>query len=147
MCIGGKLSLAAAFSLTESSGLVGAVRAPNAARRRAAESLGRDAEAAVAQIWQAKGYDVLARRMRTGAGEIDLVVANSESLVFVEVKARKSLAEAAYAVSPRQQARLWESAGMALAMNPDWAREATRFDVALVCGGVVEHVEDAIRYH
>src|ERR1700722_5331573 len=86
-------------------------------KRRAAETLGRNAENDVALLWQAKGFSVLAQRLRTGAGELDLVVADHETLVFVEVKARRSMAEAAYAVSPRQQARLLEAANMALGMH------------------------------
>jgi putative endonuclease len=119
---------------------------PTIAPRRAAESRGRLAEDQVAAGWAAQGYDILARRLRTAAGEIDLVVANPENLIFVEVKARKSFAEAAYAVLPRQQIRLLEAAGAALAEHQDWERPATRFDVALVCGGQVHHIPDAIRH-
>lgn len=116
-------------------------------KRRSAEILGRAAEGEVASFWQEKGFLCLAQRLRTGAGEIDLVVANSKTLVFIEVKARRSLAAAAYAVSPRQQARLLEAAGLALATHESWHRPEIRFDVALVCHGVIEHIEDAIRYN
>jgi putative endonuclease len=115
------------------------------ARRRAAEQRGRGAEDMVAEALDARGYTILAKRLRTGAGEIDLVAANRRRIVFVEVKARPSTAEAAYAVSARQQARLLDAAAVALATHPEWARAEMRFDVALVAGGVVEMVEDAIR--
>ncbi len=68
-------------------------RAP--AKRRAAEMMGRGAEDAVARRLEGLGFTVLARRLRTGAGEIDLVVADAGRLVFVEVKARGCLAAAA----------------------------------------------------
>jgi putative endonuclease len=116
-------------------------------RRRSAESRGRAAEESVAAGWQAIGYDVLARRLRTGSGEIDLVVANASQLVFVEVKSRKTMAQAAYSVLPRQQSRLLEAASAVLATHEDWHRPAIRFDVALVCGSRIEHIEDAIRYN
>ncbi len=93
-----------------------------------------------------RGFTVLARRLRTGSGEIDLVVADGRTLVFIEVKARRSFAVAALAVGPRQQARLFQAASLALALHPEWERANTRFDVALVCGGRVEMIEDAIRY-
>jgi hypothetical protein len=35
---------------------------------------------------------------------------------------------------------------VALAQHEDWARDEIRFDVALVAGGRVEIVVDAIRY-
>jgi len=104
------------------------------------------AEADVALFWEGKGFRVLAQRLRTGAGELDLVVANRDLLVFVEVKARRSMAAAAEAVSARQQARLLEAASLALACHEDWHRPNMRFDVALVCNGRVEQIEDAIRY-
>jgi putative endonuclease len=119
---------------------------PSPAKRRAAEIMGRGAEHEVAAQLQARGFTILAQRLRTGAGEIDLVAADDGRLVFVEVKARRCLADAAYAVSPRQQARLLQAANLALAFNPGWAREEMRFDVALVAGGIVEMIEDAIRY-
>jgi putative endonuclease len=101
----------------------------------------------VIAAWQGRGYDLLAQRRRTKSGEIDVVVADPDTLVFIEVKARKTLSEAAYAVLPRQQARLLGAAEALLAANQDWCRPAIRFDVALVCGGVIEHIEDAIRYN
>jgi len=99
----------------------------------------------VADALEASGYTVLARRLRSGAGEIDLVVANRRRLIFVEVKARPSWTEAAYAVSARQQARLLAAADAALAAHPQWARPDIRFDIALVAGGAVEMIEDALR--
>ncbi len=113
--------------------------------RRAAEARGRHAESLVAAGWQARGYDVLARRLRTGAGEIDLSVADAATLLFIEVKTRRSLDEAAHAVHPRQQQRLFSAAEAAVATHETWQRPAMRFDVALVCGGAIEYIEDAIR--
>ncbi len=123
------------------------VQTTGAVKRRAAESLGRSAEDDVAEAWAAKGFIVLAQRLRTGAGELDLVVADDNTVVFVEVKARRSMMEAAYAVSPRQQARLLKAANVALATHEDWQRPETRFDVALVSNGTIEHIENAIWYH
>jgi putative endonuclease len=114
-------------------------------RKRQSELKGRIAENLVAASWQGRGFQVLAQRLRTPAGEIDLVVADAETLVFVEVKARHCHADAAYAVLPRQQKRLLEAAEIAMATNPDWYRPSARFDVALVAGGVIEQIEDALR--
>jgi len=116
-------------------------------KRRDAECRGRAAESAVAARWRSKGFSVLAQRLRTGLGEIDLIVADKDILVFVEVKARTSLTAAAHAVPPRQQVRLLNAAELALAVHQDWHRPAIRFDVALVCGNTVHDIEDAIRYN
>jgi putative endonuclease len=116
-----------------------------ARQRHAAERRGRAAETAVAAHWQSCGFELLAHRLRTKAGEIDLVLADPTTLVFVEVKSRRSLAEASYAVSPRQQGRLYQAADAALSAHETWRRPNTRFDVALVCDGAIEHIQDAIR--
>ncbi len=113
--------------------------------RQTAEMRGRAAEASVAAIWQSQGFDVLAQRLRTRSGEIDLIVADRETLVFVEVKARQTFHDAAYAVLPRQQMRLLQAANSALGLHAEWNRPNIRFDVALVCNGKVQNIEDAIR--
>jgi putative endonuclease len=89
---------------------------------------------------------VLARRARTEAGELDMVAEREGLLAFVEVKARPSLAEAAFALSPRQRARLVAAAECWLAENPGHGAAGVRFDVLLVAAdGAVRRVADAFR--
>jgi len=116
------------------------------AGRRAAERRGREAEQAVAAYFEKRGFLVLGRRLRTMRGEIDVVVADERSLVFVEVKARGDARRAAETLPAWKQARLLDAADGLLAVHADWEREMTRFDVALVCHGRIEVIEDAIRY-
>jgi putative endonuclease len=54
------------------------------------------------------GYAILARRYRTRIGEIDIVCRDGPSLVFVEVKARRSnrFGTPAEAVTARKQRRI-----------------------------------------
>ena len=113
------------------------------ARRSAAERLGRQAEDQVAALLHRSGYKILAQRLKTAAGEIDLVAANARLLLFIEVKARASFTDASYALLPAQQTRLLRAAEAALASHPSWARPATRFDVALVAAGEVKLIEAA----
>ncbi len=90
------------------------------------------------------GFTLLARRARTPAGEIDIVAATPAMLVFVEVKQRATLSDAAAALGSRQKARLLAAAECLLATHPAWAREAIRFDVLLVdAAGRVRRVADA----
>ena len=65
---------------------------------RRAYQRGMDAEAVACRALEQDGWTVLARRLRTEAGEIDIVAARPELLAFVEVKARPTLAEAAIAL-------------------------------------------------
>ena len=65
---------------------------------------------------------------------------------MIEVKARPSLGEAAYALGRKQQLRLVAAAEVALAEHPAWGAQGVRFDVMLVDGaGRVRRVADAFR--
>lgn len=119
---------------------------PRLARGRAAQRLGVSAEHAAGQALEAKGWIVRARRLRTAAGEIDLVAERDGLLAFIEVKARPTLAGAAWSLGPRQRARLLAAAEIALAEHPEWGHAGIRFDVLLVdATGAVRRIEDAFR--
>lgn len=100
--------------------------------RVAAFQTGLSAETRAAALLMAKGYRILAKRFRTPHGEIDLVAKRRNLLAFVEVKARASLDEAAYAVTPRQQARIINAAQAWLVAHPDHAELELRFDAILI---------------
>jgi putative endonuclease len=100
--------------------------------RLAAFRTGLSAESRAAAYLIAKGYRILAKRFRTPHGEIDLVARRRHCLAFVEVKARASLDEAAYAVTPRQQARIIDAAQVWLMVHPEHAELELRFDVMLM---------------
>jgi putative endonuclease len=103
-----------------------------APERVAAFRTGLSAESRAAALLIAKGYRVLARRFRTPYGEIDLVARRRNLLAFVEVKARASLDDAAYAVTPRQQQRIINAAQAWLMAHPEHAEFEMRFDVMLI---------------
>jgi putative endonuclease len=114
--------------------------------RQAADRRGRHAEDQAAAALEAEGWAVLARRVRTGAGEIDLVAERAGLLAFVEVKARASLAEAAFALGPAQRRRLAAAAGAWMAANPTHGAAGVRFDVLLVdAAGRMRRIADAFR--
>jgi putative endonuclease len=100
--------------------------------RVAAFRAGLSAEARAAAYLMAKGYRILAKRYRTPYGEIDLVARRRGLIAFVEVKARASLDEAAYAVTPRQQARIIDAAQAWLMVHPEYAEFELRFDAMLI---------------
>jgi putative endonuclease len=115
-------------------------------RGQAADQRGRSAEAAAQIALERDGWNILARRLRTSAGEIDMVAEKAGLLAIVEVKARPRLADAATSLSDRQQARLISAAEIILANNPQWGSEGVRFDLLLVdAAGVVRRIADAFR--
>ena len=105
---------------------------PAAPERVAAFQTGLSAESRASAFLMAKGYRILARRFRTPQGEIDIVARKRNLLAFVEVKARASLDEAAYAVTPRQQARIIAAAQAWLMAHPEHANFDMRFDAMLI---------------
>jgi putative endonuclease len=105
---------------------------PASAARVAAFRTGVSAEGCAAVFLMAKGYRILARRYRTPYGEIDIVARRRNLLAFVEVKARASLDDAAYAVTPRQQARIIDAAQGWLMAHPEHAEFELRFDAMLI---------------
>ena len=104
------------------------------------------AENAAQAALVADGWTVLARRLRTVAGEIDLVAERHGLLAIIEVKRRARLADAALALGPRQRARLIAAAEILLAEHPGWGQAGVRFDVLLVdAAGTVRRIADAFR--
>src|SRR5712664_2722550 len=100
--------------------------------RVAAFRTGLSAESRAAVYLMAKGYRILAKRFRTPHGEIDIVAKRRNLIAFVEVKARASLDEAAFAVTPRQQARIIDAAQAWLVAHPEHAEFELRFDAILI---------------
>jgi len=108
------------------------LRAAPRPERQVAFALGLSAESRGAALLIAKGYRIVARRFRSGVGEIDIVARRRKTLVFVEVKARARLDDAAEAVIKRQQQRIIAAAEAWLATHPDDVTCDIRFDVMLV---------------
>ncbi|MGF1550764.1 MAG: YraN family protein [Sphingomonadaceae bacterium] len=110
--------------------------------RRAAERAGRKAERRAALWLMLKGYRILARRLRTPMGEVDLVARKRRCVVFVEVKARPSLAEAEASLD---RYRLRRVAAAAEALTPRFARkgEDVRIDAVYIAPGrLPRHLPD-----
>jgi putative endonuclease len=93
---------------------------------------GLSAESRAAAFLIAKGYRIMARRFRTPHGEIDLIARRRRTIAFVEVKARETLDDAAYAVTPRQQARIIAAAQIWLMAHEEHAGYDLRFDAMLM---------------
>lgn len=74
--------------------------------RKRAEVRGRRAESLAALYLRLKGYRILARRVRTPMGEVDIVARQGDTLVFVEVKLRSTLDTGRAALHPAAQRRI-----------------------------------------
>ena len=88
--------------------------------------IGVEAENLAAQMLQEMGFVIIARRYKTKYGEIDIIAANPEFLVFCEVKERAQ--NAAESVDAAAQKRIINSAKIFLADNSHLATLQPRFD-------------------
>jgi putative endonuclease len=118
--------------------------APATMARRAAFRVGVTAESRAAAYLVGRGYAIAARRYKSPVGEVDIVARRGPELLFVEVKARHRLDDAAQSVTPRQQKRIVAAAEAWLAHHPDDGTREIRFDVILVAhSGRTQHITAA----
>jgi len=116
------------------------------AARRQAFRRGHAAELLCLWHLRLRGYRILARRFRVPSGEIDLIARRGKVLAAIEVKARPSLAAAGESISPRQRRRVARALDHFIALRPDLAGLALRFDVMLVTPRrLPQHLADAWR--
>ncbi|MGK6322658.1 YraN family protein [Sphingomonas sp. DT-51] len=111
--------------------------------RRSAEAAGRRGERIAAWWLRLQGWDILDRRVRTRAGEVDVVARRGTLVAFVEVKARRTAAELDLAIDERRLARVAAAAEL---LMPRYARagDDIRVDVLLLAPGTrPRHIENA----
>lgn len=79
----------------------------------------------IAAVWlRLKFYRILERGYRIREGEIDIVASRGDTIAFVEVKARPTMAEAAMSISTTKRERMSRAARHWLARHP-WAINRT----------------------
>lgn len=122
---------------------------PTLAQDRATRGLvnhlkGLAAEESVVATYLSRGCELLTRRWRGQAGEIDLIFSTGRTIVFVEVKASRSFSAAASHLSNRQIAVISRAIDEYLAEMPAGNLTDIRFDLAMVdqqgCVDVLENV-------
>jgi len=102
---------------------------------------GRAGERIAVLHYRLRGYRVLGRRVRTSAGEVDLVVRRGRTLVVVEVKRRRRAGPETRWLSSAQERRV-RAAAVRLRRDAAWAR-AVRVDLVTIEGWRV-HVRHGI---
>lgn len=112
------------------------------------QALGRWGEQTAAAYLSGKGYEVVARNMRTPYGEIDLVARREDVTLFIEVKTRTSdkLGNPEESVNLRKQAHMlaaaehyaaehgidhWQIDVIAITGRPGWKHSLRHFENAL----------------
>jgi len=97
---------------------------------------GKDAEDHACRYLQAQGLSLVERNYHSRRGEIDLVMQDKDSLVFVEVRYRRQsrFGSAAESVDRRKQSKLIACAHPYSQTFPGIAGQPCRFDVVSIDG-------------
>jgi len=97
------------------------------------QKFGKFGEGLAARHLKKTGYRLLCRNYRTRFGEIDIIAKDADTIVFVEVKSRRSdkFGHPRYAVTREKQARISKTALNYLKENNQMDCKA-RFDVVTV---------------
>jgi len=79
-----------------------------------------------------KGYRIAAIRFRAKSGEIDIIARKGDLVAFVEVKARRIIGDAVFAVDPSTQRRIRNASLVWIAGQRDAAVLSYRYDIIAV---------------
>lgn len=109
--------------------------------RRVARQKGTEAEDKAADFLLELGYTLVARRVKTKRGELDIIALDGEILVLVEVKAAQS-GEPEWNLTEAKQAKLRLAAEDYL-IQIDQPTRPIRFDLIAVVGNEIRHVPEA----
>jgi len=109
--------------------------------------LGDEGERLAARYLRRQGFRILARRYRTAMGEIDLIARDGKSIVFVEVKTRRSEAAGLphEAVDLHKQAQLTRLA-LAFLKRFRLLEQPARFDVVSIVWAAAACPPEIIHY-
>jgi len=99
-------------------------------------SAGQAAETQALEYLQGQGLQLLARNWRCKGGELDLVMFDADTVVFVEVRYRlhACFGGALESIDGRKQKRLVLAASLYLQKAPHWGNHPCRFDVVALQG-------------
>ncbi len=112
------------------------------------KSVGKNGENKACDWLSSHGYEIIARNWKTKTGEIDIIAAIDNTIVFVEVKALPSgnLETLSHELDGRKQKRIVETAKYFILNNRKYSNCYIRFDVVVVDMPAlpeVYHIENA----
>lgn len=98
------------------------------------QKLGFNAEAIAAQHLQTRGFSLVEQNYHSRWGEIDLIMTDTQTLIFVEVRyrSRSDFGSAADSIDRRKQQRISRTALCYVQENNLDEKIAMRFDVVLI---------------
>lgn len=106
---------------------------------------GQQAETLACRFLEGQGLRLLRRNWRCKRGELDLVMLDGDTVVFVEVRYRRHSAwgGAIESIDWRKRQRLVTAAQLFLQWEPRWADKPCRFDVVTLGPGQSDWIRNA----
>jgi putative endonuclease len=97
--------------------------------RLAAEQRGRRGETIAAWFLRLKGWRIVAMRVKTPRGEVDLIARRGKTIAFVEVKARRNVRDLATAIDAYRLRRVAAAAEILL---PKYGKECENMQIDVI---------------
>jgi len=112
------------------------------------QRFGKENEKMAIGFLKRRGFRIIEKNYRTPRGEVDIIAADGDVIVFIEVKARRSnrYGHPKFAVTPTKQRHLSAAAMAYLKKTGNTGRRA-RFDVVTIQYAddmpMIEHIQNA----
>ena len=109
--------------------------------------IGRQGEKLAAKYLKKLGYKILERNIHESHNELDIIAADKDYLVFVEVKKRKTYLLAAQSIDINNQLRVVKSSAVFFQKYPQYSHFQVRYDAVLFKDKSIipQHLIDAWR--
>ena len=112
----------------------------SSSNRKKSENFGRLGETIATLYLRLKLYSIIKKRFKSPVGEIDLIAKKGKSLIFIEVKARKSQTNLEQALEAVNKRRISRAGAYFISHNPKYCDYDLRFDVIFI-------TPNALPYH
>ncbi|MDR0301727.1 MAG: YraN family protein [Treponema sp.] len=108
-------------------------------------SSGKKGEEQAAAALEAAGMKIIAKNIRSKAGEVDIVALDGETVVFVEVKAWSAygMEDLQYGIDIKKQRKIIKTANYFMSENRKYSNMAIRFDVVFINKNSITHLASA----
>ena len=106
---------------------------------------GKEGEEQAAAALEASGMKIIRKNYRSKTGEIDIIAIDSETIIFVEVKAWSTfgMENLEYSIDARKQQKIIKTAKFFLLENRKYSNMSIRFDVIFINENLVNHLASA----
>ena len=110
------------------------------------QRFGKSGESLAVKKLTALGYSILEKNFRAKPGEVDIIAKDKETIVFVEVKARKTkrYGNAKYSITPGKQRKI-SMAALTYLKQKNMLKKKARFDVVIIHADTNNHAIELIK--